>query len=482
MKKHFKVNTIISMVVVSLLSILLSMPSMSFAAAPKGEPIVIGYVGQVASPGTKPCMDIQAMAVREINEAGGILGRPVVYKVMDGKGDTSLSVEAARKLIIEDKATFVSVEGRSEICLAVQENSGNLFKEYPHILVFNGPMASALTARIIDEAPKYDFCFRDWDPEPAHYAQTKYIMEKAWKRDLGVKKIAILWEDLAWTTEWRKGIDYIKLPTWEKMANDLGIEVVYSKAVKPRGTMYLPILQEIAEKKADLIFFVSSWFTDTDAFAKQWADSAAKDIYVSFYGGVAQTYKFWDMTGGKALGTLSSFTDLDTIPVTPQTMPLMKKAQRLNIPMQIHVHIAYADIYHFKAAIEAAGGTQDVNKLIKGMEDVTTNYSLGKMKYETKKIKPFYHSRMRVDPNNPWKHYPGYYYQLLVQFQEGGKIVFLNESCPENVKAMSKYINPSLVRTPAQLRKIAAGELPPATAEVKKTVKAVDKKVTPTKK
>jgi hypothetical protein len=307
-------------------------------------------------------------------------------------------------------------------------------------------------------------------------------MEKAWKRDLGVKKIAILWEDLAWTTEWRKGIDYIKLPTWEKMANDLGIEVVYSKAVKPRGTMYLPILQEIAEKKADLIFFVSSWFTDTDAFAKQWADSAAKDIYVSFYGGVAQTYKFWDMTGGKALGTFSSFTDLDTVPVTPKTMPLMKKAQRLNIPMQIHVHIAYADIYHFKAAIEAAGGTQDVKKLIKGMEDVTTEYSLGKMKYETKKIKPFYHSRMRVDPNNPWKHYPGYYYQLLVQFQEGGKIAFLNESCPENVKAMSKYINPSLVRTPAQLRKIAAGELPPATAEVKKTVKAVDKKVTPTKK
>ena len=71
------------------------------------------------------------MAVDEINAAGGILGRPVKYIVQDGKGDTSLSVEAARKLIIEDKAAFVSVEGRTEISLAVQENSGNLFKEYP---------------------------------------------------------------------------------------------------------------------------------------------------------------------------------------------------------------------------------------------------------------------------------------------------------------------------------------------------------------
>jgi ABC-type branched-subunit amino acid transport system substrate-binding protein len=454
MKKGVSVGgVIVSVVVIAVMAILL--PSVSFSQ-PKGEPIVIGYVGQVASPGTKPCMDIQKMAVDEINAAGGILGRPVKYIVQDGKGDTSLSVEAARKLIIEDKAAFVSVEGRSEISLAVQENSGNLFKEYPHILVFNGPMGSELTARIIDEAPKYDFCFRDWDPEPAHYAQTKYIME-TWKKTMGVKKIAFLWEDLSWTNEWRKGVDYMKLPTWEKLAKEVGLEVVYSKGVKPRGTLYYPILQEIAQKKADMIWFISSWFTDTDAFAKQWADSAAKDIYVSFYGGVAQTRRFWSMTGGKALGTMSSFTDLDGMAVTPKTIPLMEKAAKMNIPMQIHVHIAYADIYHFKAAIEAAGGTNDIKKLIKSMEDVTTEYSLGKMKYETKKVKPFYHSRMRVDPNNPYKSYPGYYYQLLVQFQENGKIVFLNESCPENEKAMKRFINPKGFKSPAQLRKIQAG-------------------------
>ena len=154
---------------------------------------------------------------------------------------------------------------------------------------------------------------------------------------------------------------------------------------------------------------------------------------------------------------MSSFTDLDGMAVTPKTIPLMEKAAKMNIPMQIHVHIAYADIYHFKAAIEAAGGTNDIKKLIKSMEDVTTEYSLGKMKYETKKVKPFYHSRMRVDPNNPYKSYPGYYYQLLVQFQENGKIVFLNESCPENEKAMKRFINPKGFKSPAQLRKIQAG-------------------------
>jgi len=432
--------------------VLLAFSPMTFAA-PKGEPIVIGYVGYVLSPGTKPCMDIQKMAVDEINAAGGILGRPVKYIVMDGKGDTSLSVEAARKLIIEDKATFVSVEGRTEICLAAQENSGTLFKEYPHILVFNGPMGSELTARILDEAPKYDFCFRDWDPEPAHYAQTKYFFEKTFKKYMKAKRIAFLWEDLAWTTQWRKGIDYMNLPTWEKLAEENGIKVVYSKAVKPRGTMYLPILQQIALKKADIIFFISSWFTDTESFTKQWADSAAKDIPVCLYGGVAQTHAFWQMTGGKALGVVSSFTEGD-IPLTEKSVPLITKTKKLGIPMQIHVHIAYADIYHFKAAIEKAGGTDDINKLIKAMEEVETTYSLGKMKYETKKVKPFYHSRVRVDPNDPLNTtYAGYYYQPIVQFQKDGKIVYLWGSCKENEKALKKYVNPKNYMPPAKLRK-----------------------------
>ena len=452
MKKTEKLVFSLTIAVLSILALLSA--SSIVSAAPKGEPIVIGYVGNVASPGTKPCMDIQKLAAEELNAANGIMGRPVKYIIMDGKGDTSLSVEAARKLLIEDKAKMVSVEGRSEICLAVQEASSMLFKEYPHILVFNGPMGAELTARILDNPGKYDHCFRDWDPEPAQYAQVKYFFTTLWPNVIKAKRLAILWEDLAWTVEWRKGIDYINLPTWEKMANEVGMQVVYSKLVKPRGTLYFPILQQIAAAKPDIIFYVSSWFTDTESFAKQWADSAAKNIAVSFYGGVAQTRDFWKMTGGKALGTLTGFSDFDSsTPITPQTMPLMNSARQRNIPMQIHVHLAYADMHHFKNAVEHAKGTDDIKKLIKGMEEVTTPYSLGKMKYETQKVKPFFHSLRRVDPSNPYKTYPGFYYQLVGQFQKDGKFVYLSESCVENEKAMKKYYNPALYKTPAELRK-----------------------------
>ena len=413
-------------------------------AQPKGKPIVIGYVGNVASPGTKPCMDIQKYAVEEINKAGGILGRPVEYVVLDGKGDTSLSVEAARRLIMENKASFVSIEGRSEICLAAQENSAALFKEYPHILVFNGPMASELTAKIVDDYEKYKFCFRDWDPEPAHYSWLENIMGGLFKKVLKAKKVAFLWEDLAWTQMWRKGIDYLKLPTWEEVAKQkYGLETVYSKPVKPRGTMYLPILQEIASKKADVVWFVSSWFTDTEVFAKMWADSAAQKIPVYLYGGVAQTHDYWRMTGGKALGMITGFYEGD-IPYTEKTLPFIALGKKLGIPLQIHVQIAYADIYHFKAAIEKAGGTDDMEKLIKAMEEVETIYSLGKMKYQTQRIKPYFHSRVLCDPNNPYYMYPGTYMLPIAQFQKDGKIAWLVD---ENGKAIPKnYIPPAKLR------------------------------------
>jgi len=39
-----------------------------------------------------------------------------------------------------------------------------------------------------------------------------------------------------------------------------------------------------------------------------------------------------------------------------------------NIPTQIHVHLAYADIYFFKEVIEKAGGTDNIDRLIRAME------------------------------------------------------------------------------------------------------------------
>jgi hypothetical protein len=149
------------------------------------------------------------------------------------------------------------------------------------------------------------------------------------------------------------------------------------------------------------------------------------------------------MTGGKSLGMITGFYEGD-IPYTEKTLPFIALGKKLGIPLQIHVHIAYADIYHFKAAIEKAGGTDDMGKLIKAMEEVESVYSLGKMKYETRRIKPFFHSRVLSDPNNPYHMYPGTYLLAIAQFQKDGKVAWLVD---ENGKALPKnYIPPANLR------------------------------------
>lgn len=436
-----------------LVALLLSMcfPCNGMCAAPAGDPIVIGYVGMVLSPGTRPCLAMQKLACQEINEAGGVLGRPLRYVIADNKGSTSLSVEGARRLLVEDKATFISVEGRTEICLAVQENNASMFPDYPHVLVFNGATGIELTERVYDNYEKFRFCFRPWDPEPAHYSWLDGMIEREMKGAMGAKKIAVLWEDLAWTDLMRAGIDYLNLPGWEEVFEKrYGMEVVYSKPVKPRGTMYLPMLQQMAAKKPDVILYMSSWFTDTESYVKQWADSAVRDVPSHLYGGVAQTSDFWQLTGGKALGIVSSYFEGD-IPYTEKTLPLIAKAKRHKIPLQLHVHLAYADIYHMKAAIEKAGGVDDIDKLITAFSEVKTTYSLGREEIETRKIRPFIHCRKTCDPYDPFTMLKGQFMLPLGQYHHNGKIKFIAATTEEDV--YNGYVDPKNYIQPAQLRK-----------------------------
>lgn len=119
----------------TLVAILLISAMVMIGCGPKqpvsAGPIVIGYVGQVSSPGIKPAMDVMQMACDEINAAGGIGNTPVKFVVEDSKGDASLAVAGATRLILDDKALIVFIEGRTEICLAVTPKAVELYKESP---------------------------------------------------------------------------------------------------------------------------------------------------------------------------------------------------------------------------------------------------------------------------------------------------------------------------------------------------------------
>ncbi len=426
-------------------------PAQPSASAGKA-PIVIGYVGTASGPGTKPCIDAQMMAVEEINAEGGILGRPVKYVVEDGKGETSLSVAGVTRLVMGNKAVFYSVEGRTEICLASKQKTIELYKDFPHIMDANGASGVEVTESVLKNYDKEKMIFRMFNPEPGHYAWASLIFSMSDPKGtialkgFAPKKWALLYENLAWTLLFRNGYPALNLPTWDQMAkDDWGIDVVYSKPVAARTGMWLPILDAVAKSGAEMIYCVSSWFTDNEVLTKQWADSPAKDIQLYLYGGVNQTHDFWQMTGGKALGVLTASYET---PITDKTMTFVNKARARGIPVQMHVICAYDDVYLFKKAVEMAGGTDDMDKLITAFETAEIEGHIGPVKVDMAKVPGFFHSRVTADPNNPKKMLPNGMKIGMAQFQQNGEMVPLY---PEKFAQLDKY------KTPAELR-AAAGK------------------------
>jgi len=418
------------------------------------EPIVMGYVGQLASPGVMPSIEAQKVAVKEINEAGGILGRPIKYLVEDSKRETSLAIAAATRLILEDKVLVLFVEGSGEINIAVQPKAAELYQMRPFIAISNGAVEDLVTERVLDDYEKYKFWFNDYRPSPNIYGTYEGIAH-VWKL-LGFKKIAWLCEDLEYTKTWRFGDPkHPEIPPLEKFWKErFGIDVVYKKWTLSRQGMYLPIFEEIAKTNPDLIFYSSSWYTDIDVFTKQWAESACKDIPIQPIAGLAMTPDyFWRVTGGKGLGVLSIILDTIEHPFTPQWVPFIKKAKEHGIPAQAPVHVAYADIYAVKAAIEKVGNTEDVEAIIHALEEVEVPYSMGRWKVQMERVKPYFHAKIITEPTDLYKFIEGGTVEFVGQYQAGGKVALLTSwagpwafSHPENYK------------TPAELRKMAAGK------------------------
>ena len=450
----------------TLLAVLLIASMVMIGCGPKKPvsegPIVIGYVGNVASAGTKPAMDIMQIACDEINAAGGVGGTQLKFVVEDSKGDASLAVAAATRMVLDNKALIYFVEGRTEICLAVTPKSVELYKERPHILFYQGAMGRELTTPVMEDYDKYKFCFRDYDPEDGHYSGIPATFA-IFKEVVGATKIAWLWEDLAWTKMWRNGIADNNLPKWTDYAKQTyGLETVYDKPVRAKMGMYLPILEGIANSGAEVIFFLSSWFTDTDVFAKQWSESSAKDIPVCFYGGTSQTYDFWGLTGGKCLGIISPFYE-KAIPVTPDAIKWGQMCDAKGIPTQSNVQIAYADIYLIKKLIEKVGNT-NVEELIPALEGLYVE-NIGPVTLQGicgDKVSPFFHSRFDCDPKNPTLPNPIFLPDKLVvpigQFQGKDNVVLLGtgyKSKENPPRYKGEFAEPEKYKTPAQLRKEA---------------------------
>ncbi|HEY1378047.1 MAG TPA: urea ABC transporter substrate-binding protein, partial [Gemmataceae bacterium] len=110
-------------------------PETPAAAAPAGEPVKVGVLHSLTGTMTTseaPVADAVQFAIDEVNHAGGVLGRPVMAVVTDGRSDEATFAREAERLISQDQVCAVFGCWTSASRKAVKR----VVERHDHLLVY----------------------------------------------------------------------------------------------------------------------------------------------------------------------------------------------------------------------------------------------------------------------------------------------------------------------------------------------------------
>jgi branched-chain amino acid transport system substrate-binding protein len=389
------------------------------------QEIKIGFMGNLSAPSSLSARAAAMLAVDEMNKAGGILGRQIKLIVEDTKGEIPKCVEIYKKLVMNDKVLAVVIGEKVEMGVAGMEIGAELFPEYPHIFFSTIGSGDDIWHHVRDNYKKYKFGFQTYYSISTNYLKIWGELNSQVFKDLvKTKKVALVYEDMEWTKPLRKGLQDVS-PRLAEVYKAKGLEVVYETTLSLDQKMFNPIFEEIAKSGAGVIDCVVGYI-DEAAFVKQWAQSSAAQIPWYIWGGLAGMPQAWKMTEGKVAGGMVG-SSMVKVPITPKTIPFME-----NLPAKYKVgpifgsHTTYDTLYGFKKAIEKAGGTGNIENLIKQLEQVEEVAVFGTIGWD-----PKYHYNLP---------YPKYI-TPVVQWQKGEMQVIF----PEKYKT-GNYISPANLR------------------------------------
>jgi len=229
---------------------LILLPALDRVAA-QGKPIRIGEINSysgVATVYTFPYKDGLEMALKEINDKGGVLGRPLEFIFRDDKLKPDEAVKAARELVLQEKVDYLAGCISSSVGLAIS--------------------AYAKDAKVLYFATHCQTSRLTWDDGHKYIAHTtnnvnQYIRAIAKKAAVSpYKKWAHISPDYEYGQNvWEEFSSYLKL-----LKPD--VQVVQQNWPKLGETDHSSYITALLQSGADA-FFSSVWGAQEIAFVKQ---------------------------------------------------------------------------------------------------------------------------------------------------------------------------------------------------------------------
>ncbi len=225
----------------------------SGGTADTGDQIVVGsnfeLTGNHAQYGTNAAKGFK-LAIKEINEAGGVNGKKIKIVEADSKSEAAESVNAATKLISDDKV--VALVGPAVTASVIAESQVAADNKVPVI----APAATNPDVTVENGALK-EFIFRSCFIDP----QQSEVMAQFAAKDLNAKT-AVLYLDSS--SDYSKSLGRIFRETFENN----GGAVVMEEAFLAKDQDFKAALTKIKTANADVIF-VPAYYEEVGKIVKQ---------------------------------------------------------------------------------------------------------------------------------------------------------------------------------------------------------------------
>ena len=161
------------------LTLLLTAAGPALAVEPLKMGFVCPFTGSSADFGLSARLGAE-LAVKEINEVGGFLGRPLEMIARDDEGTPEKGLAAAEAFVVKDKVAFTIGYCNTGVAMA----SLDVFQKHKHLLMVPVATGTMITQKY---PPEQSYIFR---MSPKDSLQAAFLIEDLVRR--GVSKVAVM--------------------------------------------------------------------------------------------------------------------------------------------------------------------------------------------------------------------------------------------------------------------------------------------------
>lgn len=310
------------------------------------EPIKIGFfapiTGEAAADGESAVRGAN-LAVKIINEGGGVLGRPVELVTYDDAFSPDEAANVVRKLIEQDKVVAVvsgSYSFTTRAGAPIAQEAGIPF------------MASYAVHPAVTEVGEY--VWRIGELAPIQGAIGAQIVNDKFN----AKKVAVLVVDNDFGTSLTEG--------FKARAAELGMQIVYEQKYPLGESDFRPMLDGIVAAKPDVIY-ATGYYAEAASLVSQMKEAGITIQVVGQEGYDSPT--FLSLAGDAANGVVfTTYLDRDsTRPVVQEFLTRFQK--EYNFPADA-VGAGVYDAVRVMAAGIQAGGSTDPTAILTGLKSL----------------------------------------------------------------------------------------------------------------